>query len=220
MCWPPIPSWIPTITSDNFCNTTTLVCAPNPYTIGTQVIFVPKNAASFWTSYKLDELVPGLGHRRRPGLSIQALCAKHHRRHRAGGHGAEPHRRHSAHPGIRHGGDLRLRPVSPSVQRQQPDRRAELHPVLRQSRYAVARAAPSSSRWGSISRPCWSKSPNLLSAEQVAHIRGQLAATNWVDGKVTAGAQSAGAKHNLQVPEDAPAARALGEIILSRAGPK
>ena len=49
------------VTSDNFCNTTTLVCAPNPYTIGTQVIFVPKNAASFWTSYKLDELVPGLG---------------------------------------------------------------------------------------------------------------------------------------------------------------
>jgi len=49
------------VTSDNFCNTTTLVCLPNPYTIGTPVIFVPKNAASFWTSYKLDELVPGLG---------------------------------------------------------------------------------------------------------------------------------------------------------------
>jgi len=49
------------VTSDNFCNTTTFVCAPNPYTIGTQVIFVPKNALSFWSSYKLDELVPGLG---------------------------------------------------------------------------------------------------------------------------------------------------------------
>jgi len=49
------------VTSDNFCNTTTLVCAPNPFTIGTQVIFVPKNAASFWTSYKLDDFVPGLG---------------------------------------------------------------------------------------------------------------------------------------------------------------
>jgi len=60
--------------------------------------------------------------------------------------------------------------------------------------------------------------PQLLSAEQVAHIRGQLAATNWVDGKVTAGAQSAGAKNNLQVPEDAPAARLLGEIILSALG--
>jgi len=49
------------VSSDNFCNTTTLLCAPNPYTIGTQVIFVPKNAVSFWTSYKLDDFVPGLG---------------------------------------------------------------------------------------------------------------------------------------------------------------
>ena len=49
------------VTSDNFCNTVTLVCAPNPYTIGTQVIFVPRNAASIWSSYKLDDLVPGLG---------------------------------------------------------------------------------------------------------------------------------------------------------------
>ena len=58
----------------------------------------------------------------------------------------------------------------------------------------------------------------LLSPEQVAHIRGQLAATDWVDGKVTAGAQSAGAKNNQQVPEESPAARALGEIILSALG--
>jgi PKHD-type hydroxylase len=60
--------------------------------------------------------------------------------------------------------------------------------------------------------------PALLSAEQVAHIRDQLGGTDWVDGKVTAGAQSAGAKNNLQVPEDAPAARALGEIILTALG--
>jgi PKHD-type hydroxylase len=60
--------------------------------------------------------------------------------------------------------------------------------------------------------------PQLLSADQVAHVRGQLAASNWVDGKVTAGAQSAAEKHNLQVPEDAPAARALGEVILSALG--
>jgi PKHD-type hydroxylase len=60
--------------------------------------------------------------------------------------------------------------------------------------------------------------PQLLSADQVAHIRDQLAATNWVDGKVTAGTQSAAAKNNLQVPEDAPAARFLGEIILGALG--
>jgi PKHD-type hydroxylase len=60
--------------------------------------------------------------------------------------------------------------------------------------------------------------PNLLSQEQVAHVRGVLAATDWVDGKITAGAQSAGAKQNLQIPENAPAARALGDLILSALG--
>src|SRR5579871_2993955 len=60
--------------------------------------------------------------------------------------------------------------------------------------------------------------PQLLSADQVAHMRGVLSGTDWVDGRVTAGAQSAAEKHNLQLPEDAPAARALGEIILSALG--
>jgi PKHD-type hydroxylase len=60
--------------------------------------------------------------------------------------------------------------------------------------------------------------PNLLSGEQVAHLRGVLTGTDWVDGKATAGAQSAAAKNNLQVPEDAPAARALGEIVLGALG--
>jgi PKHD-type hydroxylase len=60
--------------------------------------------------------------------------------------------------------------------------------------------------------------PNLLSAEQVAHMRRQLAGTDWVDGKATAGTQSAATKHNLQVPEDTPVARALGEIVLSALG--
>jgi len=54
----------------------------------------------------------------------------------------------------------------------------------------------------------------VLSKEEVAHCRSVLEGTQWIDGKVTAGAQSALAKHNLQVPEDAPQARALGEIVL------
>lgn len=54
----------------------------------------------------------------------------------------------------------------------------------------------------------------VLSKEEVAHCRTVLEGTQWVDGRITAGAQSAIAKHNLQVPEDAPQARALGEIIL------
>ena len=60
--------------------------------------------------------------------------------------------------------------------------------------------------------------PKLLSQEEVAHCRGLLAAADWVDGKVTAGAQSAEAKHNLQVPEASPAARTLGELILGKLG--
>jgi len=58
----------------------------------------------------------------------------------------------------------------------------------------------------------------VLSPDQVAHCRARLAAADWVDGKVTAGEQSARAKHNLQVPEDAPAARELGEMILGALG--
>ena len=58
----------------------------------------------------------------------------------------------------------------------------------------------------------------VLSPEQVALCRARLEAADWVDGKVTAGAQSALAKHNLQVPEDAPAARELGELILGALG--
>jgi PKHD-type hydroxylase len=54
----------------------------------------------------------------------------------------------------------------------------------------------------------------VLTKEEVAHCRSVLEGTQWVDGRVTAGAQSALAKHNLQVPEDAPQARALGEIVL------
>ena len=54
----------------------------------------------------------------------------------------------------------------------------------------------------------------VLTKEEVAHCRSVLESTQWVDGKITAGSQSALAKHNLQVPEDAPQARALGEIVL------
>ncbi len=58
----------------------------------------------------------------------------------------------------------------------------------------------------------------VLTKEEVAHCRSVLEGVLWIDGKVTAGVQSALAKHNLQVPEDAPQARALGEIILRALG--
>ncbi len=60
--------------------------------------------------------------------------------------------------------------------------------------------------------------PQLLTKEEVAHCRDLLSKSDWVDGKVTAGSQSAGAKHNLQVPENAPAARTLGDLILTKLG--
>lgn len=56
--------------------------------------------------------------------------------------------------------------------------------------------------------------PNLLSGAQVAAARQQLDAGEWVDGRVTAGHQSAKAKDNLQLPEDSPLARKWGEIIV------
>jgi PKHD-type hydroxylase len=60
--------------------------------------------------------------------------------------------------------------------------------------------------------------PGVLSPAQVSDFRHKLGAGAWVDGRATAGAQSALAKHNLQVPEDDPQARALGQIILSALG--
>ena len=56
--------------------------------------------------------------------------------------------------------------------------------------------------------------PEVLTAEQVAHARRLLAAAEWVDGKVTAGPQSARAKDNVQIPEGHPVARELGEMIV------
>jgi PKHD-type hydroxylase len=58
----------------------------------------------------------------------------------------------------------------------------------------------------------------VLTREQVARCREVLAAAKWVDGRVTAGAQSALAKHNLQVPEDSTESRELGEMILTALG--
>lgn len=56
--------------------------------------------------------------------------------------------------------------------------------------------------------------PGVLDAEQVGRCRQLLQQAKWVDGKVTAGFQSAMAKDNLQLPEEAPEARQIGELIL------
>jgi PKHD-type hydroxylase len=57
--------------------------------------------------------------------------------------------------------------------------------------------------------------PEVLTPEQVAQAREMLAAAEWIDGRVTAGHQSAHAKDNMQLPEDHPTSRQLGDMILA-----
>lgn len=56
--------------------------------------------------------------------------------------------------------------------------------------------------------------PDVLTPQQVAEARQILESAEWVDGKVTAGYQSARAKDNMQIPEGHPAARQVGEMII------
>ena len=56
--------------------------------------------------------------------------------------------------------------------------------------------------------------PDVLTPQQVAQARTLLQEATWTDGRVTAGYQSAKAKDNQQLPEDSPAARQLGAMVL------
>jgi PKHD-type hydroxylase len=58
--------------------------------------------------------------------------------------------------------------------------------------------------------------PDILSADEVAQFRAALARADWSDGRVTAGPQAAPVKNNLQLTEDHPVARELGEVILRK----
>jgi PKHD-type hydroxylase len=60
--------------------------------------------------------------------------------------------------------------------------------------------------------------PDVLNASQVAQARQILDAAEWIDGRVTAGHQSARTKDNMQLPEGSPAARQVGEMILQGLG--
>ena len=60
--------------------------------------------------------------------------------------------------------------------------------------------------------------PDVLTAEQVSYARAKLDAAQWVDGRVTAGHQSARTKDNMQLPEGHPVALELGEMILGALG--
>lgn len=56
--------------------------------------------------------------------------------------------------------------------------------------------------------------PNVLTAEEVQRARALLDSAEWIDGRVTAGYQSARAKDNQQIPENHPAAREAGAMIV------
>jgi len=58
--------------------------------------------------------------------------------------------------------------------------------------------------------------PDILSAGEVAHFRATLDGVPWGDGRSTAGPQAAQVKNNLQLSEEHPASRELGEIILRK----
>jgi PKHD-type hydroxylase len=57
--------------------------------------------------------------------------------------------------------------------------------------------------------------PGVLGPQQVQLCNQVLAGAPWQDGRVTAGFQSARAKNNTQIPEEDPAARRLGDMIVS-----
>lgn len=56
--------------------------------------------------------------------------------------------------------------------------------------------------------------PEVLTPDELSRLRGLVMSGNWVDGKVTAGTQSAQVKRNLQLPEESKSAEAAREIIL------
>ena len=57
--------------------------------------------------------------------------------------------------------------------------------------------------------------PDVLTADQVLRARQLFDQAEWVDGRVTAGHQSARAKDNMQLPEGSQTAREVGGIILA-----
>lgn len=56
--------------------------------------------------------------------------------------------------------------------------------------------------------------PNVLNATELKSLQELMAKAEWVDGKVTAGTQSAQVKRNIQLPEESSSAEAARKIVL------
>lgn len=60
--------------------------------------------------------------------------------------------------------------------------------------------------------------PDVFTPGEVLEARCRLDQASWIDGRVTAGHQSARVKDNLQLAEDDPVARDIGDAILTALG--
>ncbi|OOG65004.1 Fe2+-dependent dioxygenase [Rhodanobacter sp. B04] len=56
--------------------------------------------------------------------------------------------------------------------------------------------------------------PEVLSHDQVTHLRSALDAADWTDGRETVGAQGAKVKRNRQLPDTSPLRQQLGQVVL------
>jgi PKHD-type hydroxylase len=56
--------------------------------------------------------------------------------------------------------------------------------------------------------------PDVLAANEVVQLRALIDAGPWVDGRVTAGSQSGGVKHNAQLEASSPQARQASDFVL------
>jgi PKHD-type hydroxylase len=57
--------------------------------------------------------------------------------------------------------------------------------------------------------------PGVLAAQELAHCQRLLERAEWIDGRITAGHQSAQVKHNRQLAENSEVAVDLGKIVLA-----
>jgi len=57
--------------------------------------------------------------------------------------------------------------------------------------------------------------PTVLTPAQLADMRVGLDAAEWIDGRATVGAQGAQVKRNLQLADDAPLRKRLGDMVLA-----
>ncbi|WP_313346332.1 Fe2+-dependent dioxygenase [Stenotrophomonas sp.] len=57
--------------------------------------------------------------------------------------------------------------------------------------------------------------PDVLTADELAHLQRALAGAEWADGRETVGAQGAQVKRNQQLPDASPLKAELGRIVLA-----